>query len=335
MVERYVIADEKTAGESGQAKHGESNTVIIRAFLANLGIAVAKFVGAMITGSAAMWSEGVQSLVDTTNQLLLYYGKKQAQRPADRLHPLGYAREQYFWSFIVGLLIFGLGGGIALYQGITHLQHPEPSESPALALAILAVAFALESWSLSAALKTFNAARGRLSFWQGIKTSRDTETISVLLEDIAAVTGLVLAAGGIGLEMVTGDAKWDAIASILIGIVLVMVAFILLVKAKHLLIGQTADPATVRQVWRIAAAQEGVERVREVIAIQLSVDKIMGIVDIDFDDHLSVEEAAALFREIRRKVHGEIPDVVRLYIAAGDSHVAALTHHTEANHENI
>lgn len=302
--------------------HGESNIVIIRAFLANLGIAVAKFVGAVITGSAAMWSEGVHSLVDTTNQLLLYYGKKQAQRPADRLHPLGYAREQYFWSFIVGLLIFGLGGGIALYQGITHLQHPEPSESPAIALAILAVALVLEAWSLSAALREFNAGRGKLGFWAGIKASRDTETISVLLEDIAAVTGLVLAGAGILLEMATGDAKWDAIASILIGCVLVAVAFILLVKAKHLLIGQTADAVQVKQIWRIAAAQKGVERVREVIAIQLAVDKIMGIVDIDFDDDLPVEEAAALFRDIRRQVHGQIPEVVRLFIAAGDSHLA-------------
>lgn len=303
--------------------HGESNIVIIRAFLANLGIAIAKFVGASITGSAAMWSEGVHSLVDTTNQLLLYYGKKQAQRPADRLHPLGYAREQYFWSFIVGLLIFGLGGGIALYQGITHWQHPEPSESPAIALAILAVAFVLESWSLSAALKAFNAGRGRLSFWQGIRASRDTETISVLMEDIAAVIGLILAATGIVLEMVTGDARWDAISSILIGIVLIMVAFLLLVKAKNLLIGQTADPALVRKIRRIAGRQLGVEKIREVITIQLAVDKVMGIVDIDFDDNLSVEEAAALFRNIRKQVHEQVPDVVRLYIAAGDSHVAA------------
>lgn len=310
----------KRSAKAG-ARRGESNNVIIRAFLANLGIAIAKFAGAIITGSAAMWSEGVHSLVDTTNQLLLYYGKKQAQRPADRLHPLGYAREQYFWSFIVGLLIFGLGGGIALYQGITHLQHPEPSESPAIALAILAVALVLEGWSLKAALQAFNKGRRRLSFWQGIKASRDTETISVLLEDMAAVAGLMLAAAGIGLEMATGDAKWDAIASILIGLLLVGVAFILLVKAKNLLIGQTADPHIVRHIWRIAEAQEGVEKVREVITVQLAVDKIMGIIDIDFDDDLTVEDAAALFRHLRRQVHGEIPDVVRLYIAAGDSHL--------------
>lgn len=319
MAEKHKMTDHESG--RGKAHERESNTVIIRAFLANLGIAVAKFIGAIITGSAAMWSEGVHSLVDTTNQLLLYYGKKQAQRPADRLHPLGYAREQYFWSFIVGLLIFGLGGGIALYQGITHLQHPEPSESPAVALAILGVALVLEGWSLKAALKAFNGGRRRLSFWQGIKQSRDTETISVLLEDMAAVTGLVLAAVGIGLEMLTGDARWDAVASILIGIVLVIVAFILLVKAKHLLIGQTADAKIVRHIWRIAEAQEGVEKVREVVTIQLAVDKIMGIIDIDFDDDLTVEDAAALFRHLRRQVHSEIPDVVRLYIAAGDSHL--------------
>lgn len=303
------------------AVKGESNTVIIRAFLANLGIAIAKFIGATITGSAAMWSEGVHSLVDTTNQLLLYYGKRQAERPADALHPLGYAREQYFWSFIVGLLIFGLGGGIALYQGITHLGHPEPSESPGIALAILAVALVLEGWSLKAALKAFNAGRGTLGFWAGIKESRDTETISVLLEDLAAVTGLILAGGGIVAEMATGDAKWDAIASILIGCVLVVVAFILLVKAKHLLIGQAADAQVIAEIWRIAAAQKGVEKVREVVAIQQSVDKVMGIVDIDFDDDLSVEEAAALFRHIRKQVHATLPQVARLYIAAGDSHL--------------
>lgn len=293
----------------------ESNAVILRAFLANLGIAIAKFVGASMTGSAAMRAEGVHSLVDTVNQLLLFYGQKQAQKPADALHPLGYAREQYFWTFIVGLLIFSLGGGIALYEGIGQLNHPEATVSPHIALSILGVALLLEGWSLIAALRAFNAARGELSFWSSVKESRDTVTVSILLEDLAAVAGLILAAAGIILELVTGDPVWDAVASIMIGLVLGTVSLILLIKAKHLLIGQTADAEVSTRVRQLVEGEAGVDKVREVISIQLSVEHVMVIIDIDFDDAMRMGEVEQRFAEIKRKVMQAIPAISRIYIS--------------------
>lgn len=198
---------------------GGSTRVIITALAANVGIAIAKFIAAGITGSSAMLTEGVHSLVDSTNHVLLLYGSKRAIKKADSTHPLGYGRELYFWSFVVAILVFSLGAGVALYEGILHVLHPEPASDPIVAYIVLGVAFALESWSTWEALKQFNLTRGRHSLLQAIRSSKDAPTIIVLLENGGALAGLIIAAVGIFISHATGNPVWDGVASILIGLV--------------------------------------------------------------------------------------------------------------------
>ncbi|MDE2577299.1 MAG: cation diffusion facilitator family transporter [Hyphomicrobiales bacterium] len=300
-----------------------ANTVILRAFLANLGIAVAKFAGAAITGSSAMMTEGVHSLVDTVNEALLAYGRRRARLPADELHPLGYAREQYFWSFVVALLVFTLGAGVALYEGVAHWLHPVETERPAVALGILGIAALLEGWSLVAAVRAFNRARGDLPFLRAVIDSRDTTTLSVMLEDAAAVCGLFIAASGIGLELLTRDPRWDALASILIAFLLGVVAIILLAKAKHLLIGQTASPEIARALRAIAAAQPGVTAVVEVLTIQQSVDAVLAVMRVDFDDGIEGAQVERIVGDIARDAQKRLPAVSRLFVSPFDTRRAA------------
>lgn len=289
--------------------------VILRAFLANLGIAVAKFAGAVITGSSSMVTEGVHSLVDTINELLLFHGQKRANKPADAVHPLGYAREQYFWAFVVGLLVFTLGAGVALYQGLGNLADPAETRTPVVALAILGIALLLEGWSLRAAAQEFNRMRGDMKVIEAIRTSRDTVTLSVLLEDSAAVVGLLLAAGGIALELLTGNPRWNAIASILIAVALAAVAVVLLIKAKHLLIGQRSDPALMIKVRSIVEAEPGLTSINELLAIQQSAETSIALISLDFDDTLSARQIETAVARIKAKVATEIPMFGRIYVA--------------------
>lgn len=299
----------------------ETNIVILRAFLANLGIAIAKFIGATITGSSAMLTEGVHSLVDTVNEMLLAYGSNRARKPPDELHPLGYAREQYFWSFVVALLVFSLGAGVALYEGISHLGHPAETVQPGIALAILGVAFLLEGWSLIAAVREFNSDRGSKSFIQAFRDSKDTTTLSVMLEDAAAVTGLLVAASGIGLELITGDPLWDAVASIIIGLLLGAVAVILLGKAKHLLIGETADPAIEGGLRQLAARYPGIRTVVEVMTIQHSVETVLAMMSVDFDDSIDAGQVEQIVTDLTADVGHTYPSVTRLFISPFDADV--------------
>ena len=298
----------------GSAHGKETTGVILRAFTANIGIAVAKFVAAFITGSSAMLTEGVHSLVDSVNQLLLWHGGRRAAKPADDLHPLGYGRELYFWSFVVAMLVFALGAGISLYEGVTHIAHPEPTTSPLVAFGVLAVAFALESWSLKAALAQFNAARGDKGVIEAIRDTKDTTTLIVLLEDSAAVAGLVIAAAGIGLELATGNAAWDGVASVMIGLVLAGVSVTLLNEAKDLLIGESADPRLVEQLRRVALEREGIERIDEVLTIHLSPDEVVCTISADFRDSLSAGRVEQITREIENAIAAQFPQVTRVYL---------------------
>ncbi|HUQ13282.1 MAG TPA: cation diffusion facilitator family transporter, partial [Novosphingobium sp.] len=226
------------------AGHG-SNRVILTALAANVGIAVAKFVAAGITGSSAMVTEGVHSLVDSTNHVLLLYGTKRSRRPADAMHPLGYGRELYFWSFVVAILVFSLGAGVSLYEGILHLLEPVEATDPTVAYIVLGVAAALEGWSTLAAFRAFDAERGDKSIVRALRDTKDAPTLIVLLENAGAMAGLALAALGIFIAHATGNPVWDGIASVLIGLVLAATAVVLLIEAKGLLIGESADPQVV------------------------------------------------------------------------------------------
>src|SRR3546814_530924 len=223
--------------------HIKANIVLYGALFANLGIAVAKFIAAAISGSSSMLSEGVHSLVDSGNQLLLLRGQARAKRPPDSRHPFGYGRELYFWAFVVAILLFAIGAGISVYQGWIHILDPEPLRDPTINYIVLAVAFLLEGTSWAIAVREFDAGRGGLGWWQAVRRSKDPAGFIVLFEDSAALAGLIIAAAGIWLSHATGDARIDGGASIAIGLILTAVAILLAREAKELLIGEAADPA--------------------------------------------------------------------------------------------
>jgi cation diffusion facilitator family transporter len=295
------------------AGHG-SNRVILTALAANVGIAVAKFVAAGITGSSAMVTEGVHSLVDSTNHVLLLYGGKRARREADARHPLGYGRELYFWSFVVAMLVFSLGAGVSIYEGILHLIRPVETTDTTIAFVVLGVAFLLEGWSTLEALKEFNASRGSKSVFRAIRDSKDAPTLIVLMENAGAMAGLVIAALGIWLVELTGDEHWDGIASVLIGLVLAATAITLLIEAKGLLIGEAADPELVKALHDCTEGHAGVVAVREVLTVHQAPDSVIAVISADFDDAISARDVEQTVADIEAAVAELFPVVARVYI---------------------
>ena len=293
-------------------KAGNSKVLII-ALGANLGIAIAKFVAAAITGSSAMLTEGVHSLVDSTNQLLLMYGQKRAAKPADAIHPAGYGRELYFWSFVVALLVFALGAGVSIYEGVIHVMDPEPAVSPLIAYAVLFMAFALEGGSTYAAFREFDAGRKGRSWWQALVGAKDTTNVIVLLENGAAMAGIVIAALGLAASQASGDPRYDGVASIAIGLLLGAVAMFLAREAKGLLIGEAADPHLIEGVRR-AATRAGVMGVGEIVTIHNAPDQIVAAVNVDFDNRLNAGEVEQIVDAIERDLQAEFPAISRIYI---------------------
>src|SRR3954466_13822917 len=251
------------AQEEQSAGHGGGTTAIIAALLANLGIAVAKFVAFVVTGASSMLAEAIHSVADSGNQVLLLVGGRRAQRAATPRHPFGYGRDRYIYAFIVSIVLFSVGGLFAVYEGVHKLLHPEELESPAWALGVLVVAIVLESFSLRTAVKETREVKSpKENYWRFIRHARAPELPVVLLEDTAALLGLAFALLGVGLAALTGNAVFDAIGTILIGVLLVAVAAILGVETKSLLLGEAATPEAQRQ---IVAALEGGDRTLSVI----------------------------------------------------------------------
>jgi cation diffusion facilitator family transporter len=287
---------------------------LVIALLANLGVAVAKFVAAAITGSSAMLTEGVHSVVDSTNQLLLMWGRKQARKPPDRYHPFGYGRELYFWSFVVAVLVFALGAGVSIYEGIIHIAHPEEAVSPLIAYGVLLVAFLLEGWSTLEAFREFRAAKGQTGWFEAIRRSKDPPAFIVLLENGAAMAGIVAAAVGLFLAEVTGDPFYDGAASIVIGLILAFTAFVLAFESKGLLIGEAADPELVSDLCRMVASQKGVTAAGEVRTVHSSPDQITAMLSVDFDDTISAADVEQIVCTIEEEASQRWPQVRRLYI---------------------
>ena len=242
-----------------------STKAILAALFANAGIAAAKFVGFLITGSSSMLAESVHSVADTSNQGLLLFGQRQARKEATSLHQFGYGRSRYFYSFVVALVLFSLGAIFALYEGYHKISHPQPLNSPLVAVAILVVAIGLESYSFRTAMVESRPLKGGSSWWQFIRRSRNPELPVVLLEDTGALIGLVFALLGVGLTMLTGDAIWDGIGTAMIGALLGVIAVILMVEMHSLLIG---EGATVDECNAIEAALVATEHVDRVIHLR-------------------------------------------------------------------
>ena len=290
-----------------------SRKVIFAALAGNTLIAVTKFIAAAITGSSAMLSEGIHSLVDTGNQFLLLYGMKRAARPADADFPFGHGREIYFWSFVVAMLIFALGGGISIYEGIKNLQHPEPITDPMVNYVVLGLAILFEGGAWWFALKEFSRAKGNRGYLEAVHEAKDPSTFVVLFEDSAAMLGLLVALAGIALSQFTGILIFDAIASILIGLILFGTAAWLAYETKSLLIGESASCATVQGIREILRSVPAVEHVNEVLTMHLGPDDVLATISVDFVDDKTADEIENSVAAIDQLIKQRFPSVKRVY----------------------
>jgi len=291
-----------------------NNRTLLIAFAANLGIAVSKFVAAAITGSSAMLTEGVHSVVDSTNQLLLIWGRRQSRRLPDRSHPLGYGREIYFGSFVVAVLVFALGAGVSIYEGIVHIAHPEEAVSPLIAYTVLIVAFLLEGGSTWAAFRDFKPAKAELGWWEAVRRSKDPPAFIVLLENGAAMAGLLVAAIGLALSQLTGDPFFDGAASVVIGVILGLTALLLAVESKALLIGESADPVLVSGLRSLTLTYREVTGVGEILTLHSAPDQITAMMSVDFDDTITAGRVEAIVDQIESEAANRWPAVKRLFI---------------------
>jgi len=294
--------------------HEGSKKAIFAAFLANLAIAVAKLVGFLLTGAASMLAEAVHSGADTTNQGLLFLGGAKARKSATAEHPFGYGRERYFWAFVVALVIFMLGSLFALFEGIEKLRTPHELESAGVAVVILLVAMACEAFSLRTAVKESRHTKGEESWWRFIRRSKTPELPVVLLEDLGALVGLVLALAGLGLAELTGNPRFDAIGSIAIGILLGVIAVTLVVEMKSLLIGEAASPATVARIRQAMEAAEHVERIIHLRTEHLGPEELLVGAKLVFDTGLDVPALADAIDAVEVLVRAAVPEARVIYI---------------------
>ncbi|MVT64906.1 cation diffusion facilitator family transporter [Bradyrhizobium pachyrhizi] len=288
--------------------------VVYVALLGNIAVAITKLAAAVITGSAAMFSEAVHSFVDCGNEGLLLYGYRRAARRPDLIHPMGYGRELYFWSFIVALQLFALGAGVSLRQGVRQVVVPHPIEYVSVNYVVLGFSFLFESVSWIVAWRAFAKLRGGVRFWTAFRQSKDPPTFMVLFEDSAALIGMMIAAVGIFTANVLDMPRLDGVASILIGLVLAIVAILLAIESKGLLIGERATPALVDSICRIAQDQPGVVHANSALTAQLAPHQAMVALSIEFDKALCAEQIEACVASIERRVKLVHPDVVALFV---------------------
>jgi len=293
-----------------------SKKVIFAALAGNTLIAVTKFVAAAVTGSSAMLSEGIHSLVDTGNQGLLLYGLARAKKPADEEFPFGHGKEIYFWSFVVAMLIFALGGGVSIYEGIKHLSHPQPMENPVLNYLVLGLALLFEGGAWLFAFREFSRAKGKWSYMEAIARAKDPSIFVVLFEDTAATLGLLVAFAGIVLSQVTGNLVYDGIASIAIGLILVGTAIWLAYETKGLLIGESANRPVVEGIRELVAAQPVVRHVNEVLTMHMGPDFILVNLSVDFEDKTTADRIESVIGEMDRAIKERFPLVKRIFIEA-------------------
>ncbi|CAM0999825.1 Cation transport protein [Rhodanobacter sp. Root179] len=291
-----------------------SHKVVLVALGGNLMIAIAKFVAAGITGSSAMLSEGVHSLVDTVNELLLLYGLRRAARPADRTHPFGYGRELYFWSFIVALLVLAMGAGVSFYEGVMHIRQPEPVARPLMNYLVLAVSFVFEGSSWWVALREFRARKGRLGYFEAFRLSKDPATFTVLLEDSAALLGLLVALARLVSAQLLAQPVLDGVASIGIAAVLSLSALLLARETKGLLIGEPAHPVVGEAILAIAAGDAGVRCANGVLTVQMGPSQVVATLSAEFEDALTTPQIEACINRIEKQAKQAHPEIVSLFI---------------------
>ena len=295
---------------------GSSKKAIYAALIGNALIAVTKFAAATYTGSSAMLSEGIHSLVDTGNQVLLLYGIKRAKRPPDSEFPFGHGKEIYFWSFVVAMLIFALGGVISIYKGWQHIASPAPIANLAVNYVVLGFAAVFESAALWVAFKEFNRSRGSLGIIKAITRGKDPTLFVVVFEDSAALLGLLIALLGTFLYQLTGNSVFDGLASISIGLVLILTALLLAIESKKLLIGESADPQIVEEMREILSQDERIQSVNEIATLHMGPEFIVATISADFIDALPAEHLEYSVTELTRKIKAIDPRIQRVFIEA-------------------
>jgi cation diffusion facilitator family transporter len=297
-----------------------STGVVVKALAANLGIACAKFVVAAISGSAAMLAEAVHSLADTGNQVLLLVGMRQARRGEDPRHEFGHGPEGYFWEFIVAVSLFTIGATFSIYEGVAKITHrgAEAELGNALpAYVVLGVSILLELYSLQGAVSEFKHLRGNKTVSDALDQLRDAAVLVVLFEDLAALTGLVVALIGIGLSHLLHDVLWDGVASIVVGAVLATVAYLIASKTKHLLIGESVPLPVRRRIVELTSSAPGVRRMIHLRTMHLGPDDVVCAMKVAFDDNLPSAEAAGLIDGIEARLRAELPQLRRIYVEVG------------------
>ncbi|MDH3240030.1 MAG: cation diffusion facilitator family transporter [Alphaproteobacteria bacterium] len=293
-----------------------SRKVIFAAMFGNLTIAVLKFAAAAYTGSSAMLSEAIHSVVDTGNQVLLLYGIKAATRPADSGHPFGYGMELYFWTFVVAILIFALGAGISIYEGVVKVIEPQAVLSPQVNYIVLAAAMVFEGFALGIAIKEFRKVKGDRGWLQEVRRSKDPTIFTVLFEDSAAMLGLMAAFIGILAAQLLNLPVLDGVASIVIGVILAATAVLLAVESKGLLIGEAASSETVAGIRDILGKEQGILAINEVLTMHLGPRDVLANISIDFREGISSGEVETTISNLERAVKTTYPDVTRVFIEA-------------------
>lgn len=295
---------------------GESKLAIYGALGANIGIAVIKFIAAGVTGSSAMVSEGIHSAVDSGNSLLLLLGISRSKRPADAGHPFGHGKEIYFWTLIVAVLVFSLGGGMSLYEGITHLQHPEPLKDPKWNYIVLIVSMFFEGASLIYAVKTFNQTKGEFSFWKEVRLSKDPALFAVIYEESAALLGLLLALAGVFLCHYFNNPVYDAAASMLIGLLLIFVAIVMVKESKGLLVGESAHADIVKGVYTLINEEPAVSTLYYPLTMHLAPEEILLAIDVQFKTEMTMDQLFENINHLENRIKEKYPSIKKIYIEA-------------------
>ena len=296
------------------AANTSSKQVVYAALIGNILITIIKAGAAVWTGSAAMWSEAVHSFVDTGNELLLLYGMRRAERQADAEHPIGYGRELYFWSFIVALLVFALGAGVSIYEGVLQLATPQEINDPFVSYAVLGLAFVFDGASWVISINQFKASKGTLGYYEAFRHSKDPATFIVLFEDSVALIGIVIAAISTYLATSLGIIAADGVASILIGLILAGTAGLLARESKSLLIGERADRRLSDSMLSIANQISPSVKTNGVLTVQLAPDQILAAMSIEFADHLKTSQIETMVVDIEQKIREVHPEVVTFFV---------------------
>lgn len=293
-----------------------SKTVIYAALIGNGLIAITKFIAATLTGSAAMLSEAVHSVVDTGNQGLLLYGIKRSNRPPDDAHPFGYGMELYFWAFVVAILIFAGGAGISIYHGVEKILHPEPLTNAYVNYIVLGLAMVFEAIAWWIAFKAFRATKGTLGWLEAVRRSKDPALFTVLFEDSAAMLGLIVAMIGIALGQALGMPVLDGVASVLIGVILAATAALLAYEAKGLLIGEGVEAKTRQGIEAVIAEQKGIYQLNELRSMHLGPEEVLLTVSVDFASDMTADQVEATISKMEKEIKERYPEVKRVFIEA-------------------